>query len=68
MPSDNPPIDANIARLLYQLPQYQNWQDIKLPEHLKTELDAMEQQRLMCVIAYSMRRLMDEQAPSRKAS
>lgn len=68
MQSDNRRIDADIARLLYQLPQYQNWQDIELPAPLKTELDAMSQQRLMCVIAYSMRRLMDEQAPSSKAS
>ncbi len=52
------PVDAMIARLLYQLPLYQAWDEIQLPDDLKETLDASDQQRLMCIVAYSLKQLM----------
>lgn len=68
-PERKRPIDAQIACLLSQLPHYQTWDQITLPVALQASLDAADQQRLMCIIAYSMRRLMDDgQLPSRSNS
>ena len=33
------PVDAMIARLLYQLPLYQAWDEIELPADLKSQID-----------------------------
>jgi len=52
------PVDAMIARLLYQLPLYQAWDEIELPADLKSQIDEAGQQRLMCIAAYSLQRLM----------
>jgi hypothetical protein len=52
------PIDAMIARLLYQLPLYQAWDEIQLPDEIKEVLDESDQQSLMCIVVYSLQQLM----------
>lgn len=52
------PIDASIARLLYQLPHYQAWDQVNLAPEIREVLDESEQQQLMCIVAYSLGRLM----------
>lgn len=47
-----------IARLLYQLPLYQAWDQIDLPQDIKDKLDDADQQRLLSIVAYSLQRLM----------
>lgn len=54
------PTDAYIAKLLCQLPLNLSWNDITLPENVLKTLDEADKQRLMCIVAYSLGRLLDD--------
>jgi len=54
------PTDAYIAKLLCQLPLHLSWNDITLPGDVLRTLNEADEQRLMCIVAYSLQRLMDE--------